>query len=1029
VTPERWERVKQLFEQALEKPPADRVEFLRKVCDGDPALQVELESLMAEEEIVGDFMDMPAIRPQESLAGKMILDYQVIRKLGEGGMGVVYQARDTRLDRFVALKMLPPETMSDPDRRRRFVREAKAASALNHPNIVTVYDIVRHNDVDFIVMEYVDGINLQEVLRGSEVPTLIQRMKVMSQVAAGLHYAHERGIIHRDVKPANIMVATNGNVKILDFGIARMSNSDTTANTDQGSLVGTLQWMSPEQLRGTGEVDALCDIWAYGATYYAVLTGRPPFEATDNASLIYKITLTDPEPIGPSASDCPPALSEIVMRALAKERKARYQSLENLRADTEPVLLDLKREQVWRGAAEAMQCGGGGAARDALRHMIDRDPTNLDARELYEGISDEARWRAIQPRLEALLGDTDKDLTQNRGSQIVPVIAEASELSPETPLDPTGRAKPIAIRSSQTGFWVAGGVLTLALAIGGVWTYRDLHVPANPVAIAMPSVTAQAPSPDPNVEAAFELAFWNSIRDSSDVRVYREYLAKYPSGRFASLARLKLPESAESHRTGFRPPLPLTHRPGEPRLNPRDGLLYVWIPAGQFEMGCSPEDDECLPEEKPRHTVRLTRGFWLGTTEVTNEAWTHFVEQSPRGFRPSQADARMPVIDISWNDARSYCAWAGGRLPTEAEWEYGERAGATKARYGPLNDIAWFRGNSGRRVQPVAGRQPNAWGLYDMLGNVFEWVNDWFGSNYYAVSPEADPRGPDSGSSRVARGGRADNYANFIRASSKWGWLPTFRGHDQLGCRCALDEIPAASRSAGRSTCVAPPSGIIAWWRLDEPSGALATDSIGTETATYSGTPPPVQTQGLVGGGLKFNGSNYLSAPSPSWHFGNNDFTIELWANFAVVPGGSLVRAGAVFVGNDDGPGAQDKWFFAVGGGLLNFTVYNKMSPPPNGCLARAPFSPVVGKWYHLAVTKSGTTFTTYVNGVAVGSEMSRSPIARPSAPLTIGQAEGLGFMNGTLDEVAIYDRALSAAELLAITNAAGAGKCKTGTR
>jgi hypothetical protein len=244
----------------------------------------------------------------------------------------------------------------------------------------------------------------------------------------------------------------------------------------------------------------------------------------------------------------------------------------------------------------------------------------------------------------------------------------------------------------------------------------------------------------------------------------------------------------------------------------------------------------------------------------------------------------------------------------------------------------------------------------------------------------------------------------------------------------ALILIPWGAASA--QTCVTPPSGLIAWWTLDETSGIVAKDSVGTEPAAYFGTPPLVQTPGLVGGALRFNGSNdFLSAANSSlWAFGTNDFTVELWANFTVVPGGDLVHAGAIFIGDDDGPGGRNKWFFALGGGLLHFTVYNTAVPPPNFYLVRAPFVPVVGQWYHLAVTKTGTTFTIYVNGVAVGSEVSLSPIASPSAPLTIGQAESLGFMNGILDEISVYNRALSQAELQAIARAGSAGKCKLST-
>lgn len=243
-----------------------------------------------------------------------------------------------------------------------------------------------------------------------------------------------------------------------------------------------------------------------------------------------------------------------------------------------------------------------------------------------------------------------------------------------------------------------------------------------------------------------------------------------------------------------------------------------------------------------------------------------------------------------------------------------------------------------------------------------------------------------------------------------------------------LVAILVSSGAASAQTCVTPPSGLIAWWTLDETSGIIAKDSVGTEPAAYFGTPPPIQTTGLVGGALKFNGStDFLSAPNSNiWAFGTNDFTIELWANFSVAPGGSVGHPGAVFIGNDEGPFNRNKWFFAVGGGFLYFHINGPALGPQFFPLV--PFSPSVGVWYHLAVVRSGSTYTIFINGSPGGSATNANAIPAPNAPLTIGQAESLGFMNGILDEISVYNRALSQAELQAIASAGSAGKCKTAT-
>lgn len=229
-------------------------------------------------------------------------------------------------------------------------------------------------------------------------------------------------------------------------------------------------------------------------------------------------------------------------------------------------------------------------------------------------------------------------------------------------------------------------------------------------------------------------------------------------------------------------------------------------------------------------------------------------------------------------------------------------------------------------------------------------------------------------------------------------------------------------RVAIAQTCVSPPPGIVAWWGLDEASGNLALDRVGLHHGAYAGV--PLAAAGLVRGSLEFNGGSYLAvADSDRWAFGASDFTIELWARFNTPGGGSIGHPSHIFVGNDEGPGTRNKWFFALGGGYLNFHI----NGPATGStfLPLVPFSPALGKWYHLAVVRTGATYTIYIDGVPGGSATNSAVVPNPNAPLTIGQAEFLGFMAGRLDEVTIYGRALTQEELRAIVEAAGAGKCQ----
>jgi len=226
----------------------------------------------------------------------------------------------------------------------------------------------------------------------------------------------------------------------------------------------------------------------------------------------------------------------------------------------------------------------------------------------------------------------------------------------------------------------------------------------------------------------------------------------------------------------------------EVRENPKDGLKYVWIPPGTFMMGCSPGDDVCQNNERPAHQVTITRGFWMGQTPVTVGAYKRFsadtghrMPEAPN-FNSGWSHENMPIVDVTWNDAQAYCGWMGGRLPSEAEWEYAARGGSTQARYGPLDEVAWYGENSGGGTHDVAQKRANAFGLYETLGHVFEWVNDWYDAHYYQSSPSQDPAGPSTGQYHILRGGSW--YAGpYFRVSLRIDVVGPLV-MDGVGCRC-----------------------------------------------------------------------------------------------------------------------------------------------------------------------------------------------------------------------------------------------------
>jgi Tol biopolymer transport system component len=352
---ELWKQVDNLLQSALERPPAERAEFLRGACAGDEALEREVRSLLASQQEAGSFLESPAMEVAaqgitetiRSPIAQTISHYRILDKLGAGGMGVVWKARDTRLDRFVALKFLPAAKMSDPERKRRFAQEARAASALNHPNIITIYDIDQADGADFIAMEFVPGKALDQVIPRKGL-RLNDALQYAIQVADALAAAHAAGIVHRDLKPGNIMVTENGCAKVLDFGLAKLierggiselARTETLAEapkTEEGMVVGTVSYMSPEQAEGK-KVDARTDIFSFGAMLYEMITGRRAFAGDSTLSILSAILRDEPKPAAEIVLGFPRELDRIVARCLQKDPNRRYQHAGDLKIDLEQV--------------------------------------------------------------------------------------------------------------------------------------------------------------------------------------------------------------------------------------------------------------------------------------------------------------------------------------------------------------------------------------------------------------------------------------------------------------------------------------------------------------------------------------------------------------------------------------------------------------------------------------------------------------------------------------------------------------------
>lgn len=371
---ERWNRVKDLCDLALAMDGAARHAYLAAACAGDEELRREVESLLAGGSAAAAFLESPAWNemprapaPDEgplpsnepsSLAGRTLGHYRILDQIGRGGMGVVYRAHDTHLDRFVAIKVLPPGQMADPARRPRFMIEAKAASALNHPNIITIHDIGSEAGIDLLVMEHVEGRTLDQLIP-PEGMRVSEALKIASQMADALSAAHAAGIAHRDLKPTNVMVTNTGLVKVLDFGLAKLTEGRAgaarsplagPATTDAGMRAGTAAYMSPEQAEGR-KVDCRSDIFSFGAVLYEMLAGRRAFRSDSAASTIAAVLQEEPPPL---ADGIPREVREAVARCLRKDPAQRFQRASDLKMALELEARKPHARWPWLAATAAL---------------------------------------------------------------------------------------------------------------------------------------------------------------------------------------------------------------------------------------------------------------------------------------------------------------------------------------------------------------------------------------------------------------------------------------------------------------------------------------------------------------------------------------------------------------------------------------------------------------------------------------------------------------------------------------------------
>ncbi len=448
------------------------------------------------------------VAPACTMPGKKILHYQLIEKIGAGGMGEIYKAQDDRLHRLVAVKILSPGMSTDPERKRRFFQEAQAASALNHPNIITLYDIVSEADMQCIVMEYIGGKTLRELIPAGGLPPA-QTLQYAAQIASALAAAHAAGLIHRDLKPSNIMVNASGLIKVLDFGLAKWVDAGLSGHTGEqstmeaaltreGSIIGTVSYMSPEQAEGK-RVDARSDIFSFGSVLYEMLTGKRAFEGRSGISTLSSILRDDVRPIYEAAPDVPPLLEQIVLRCLPKEPAARWQSMKEI----ETALLTLQRQVDPEGHFASPIAAGqtpiaSGAPAPSLSGHAAYSPSAVTSVSTDSDLSIES----AAPVVAAPVNGPTKTSPTKAGPS-----GPAKTEPPKAPIPPTRVVSRPSGRSSKLVFVILGligAALVAGAGVGGWYWWKSRQAPPAQVATATlpPATSAPVPATPPPTETA-----------------------------------------------------------------------------------------------------------------------------------------------------------------------------------------------------------------------------------------------------------------------------------------------------------------------------------------------------------------------------------------------------------------------------------------------------------------------------------------------------------------------------------------------
>ncbi|HEY4691400.1 MAG TPA: SUMF1/EgtB/PvdO family nonheme iron enzyme [Anaerolineae bacterium] len=753
------------------------------------------------------------------LTGQRLSQYLILERISKGATSTVYKAYQEKLDRYVAVKVLSPHFIDEDGFLERFKQEARAVAQLDHPNILPVYDFDQIGDIMYIVMKYVDTGTLKEQM-GLPLDLRLT-LEIVTQVGLALGYAHRQGVIHRDVKPGNILLGEGNWALLTDFGLAKIRAGDRKL-TKSGIGMGTPDYMSPEQAQGL-PVDGRSDLYSLGCTLHEMLTGRVPFEADSGMAVVVKHITEPPRPPREINPKLPLAVEQVILRSLEKDANRRYQTAEQMVADLAravgtPNQFLLPGERSMPPLALAPAAKPHTQAQPASVRVAQARDRSVDlaqktavharragtwlwiqlgrvGRAIREALARLGRWLRRAAAAIAALIRRAIERTRAVFSERM-AVRTATRAAARTATPASGKRA----RTSTTR------VLKKSPAVKGRGksTAAQPTVPALTARMQQAAETVRAMRARVDARRAVAVIAIILVLLLLVLLIFNANADGAPAfAQPTSIATATGPASSKATRsaeTRSAPGLASTAQP-PPAASLSDAPAgMVTVPGGTFKMGATTGSFD--PDETPPHWVTLDP-FYIDAVEVTVAQFASFVNDS--GYvtdAEKKGDAttwrtynapdrqRHPATVISWNDAVAFCRWVGKRLPTEAEWELAAK-GYTENIYTWGNSFSRDLANTAERGvgQPMPVASMNAvspFGAYDMIGNVWEWVSDWYGGNYYALSSSENPQGPGSGLQRVIRGGsfksNGDRATTTIRRrASVDGWS------DDIGFRCVRD--------------------------------------------------------------------------------------------------------------------------------------------------------------------------------------------------------------------------------------------------